>query len=155
MLRISKLADYGTVVMVNLTKQGDALSSARSIAEQTRLTLPTVSKLLKQLTAAELLVSVRGANGGYKLSRKPEMITVAQIIYALEDQRGLTECSVHAGECSLQGHCAIQGNWRSISHAIETALDSVSLADFAKPKLRDSQLSHIKQLFSGENCGGW
>src|SRR5436190_12743781 len=127
MLRISKLADYGTVVMVYLAKRAQTLCNARDIALHTHLNVPTVSKLLKRLTAAGLLTSVRGVSGGYRLQRASAEISVAQIISALEEQLGLTECSLHPNECSLQEVCDIQGNWRLISQAIESALDSVSL----------------------------
>lgn len=133
MLRISKLADYGTVVMVFLAKEADVLSNARDIALKTHVTAPMVSKLLKRLTAAGLLISVRGASGGYRLQRDASAISVVEIIYALEDNRGLTECSHRPNSCSLQHVCHIQGNWRLISQAIETALGTISLEMLAKP----------------------
>ncbi|ASQ46671.1 SUF system Fe-S cluster assembly regulator [Legionella clemsonensis] len=153
MLRISKLADYGTVVMVYLAKHSQTLCNARDIALHTHLTVPTVSKILKRLTAAKLLSSVRGVTGGYRLQRSASEISVAQIIYALDEQRGLTECSLQPNECSLQGVCHIQGNWRLISQAIETALDSVSLEMLAKPTLQAFEIDRIKQLASGVTHG--
>ena len=153
MLRISKLADYGTVVMVYLAKRAQTLCNARDIALHTHLTVPTVSKLLKRLTAAGLLTSVRGVSGGYRLQRVAGEISVGQIIFALEERLGLTECSVHPNECSLQEVCHIQGNWRLISHAIETALNSVSLEALAQPSLQAVDLDRITQLASGVNHG--
>ncbi|WED42174.1 SUF system Fe-S cluster assembly regulator [Legionella cardiaca] len=153
MLRISKLADYGTVVMVYLAKHAQTLCNARDIALHTHLTVPTVSKILKRLTAARLLTSVRGVAGGYRLQRSASEISVAQIIYALDEQRGLTECSLQPNECSLQGVCHIQGNWRLISQAIETALDSVSLEMLARPTLQAIEIDRIKQLASGVSNG--
>lgn len=133
MLRISKLADYGTVVMVYLFRQSPQLCNARDIALHTHLTVATVSKLLKKLATAGLLSSVRGVNGGYRLQRAASDISVAEIIYALDESRGLTECSAHSNECSLQSVCHVQGNWRLISQFIESALESVSLDALAKP----------------------
>lgn len=153
MLRISKLADYGTVVMVYLAKSGQLLCNARDIALHTHLRVPTVSKLLKRLTAAGLLTSVRGVSGGYRLQRAAADISVAEIIYALEEQRGLTECSLQPNECSLQEVCHIQGNWRLISQAIETALNSVSLEALAKPSLPAVEIDRIRQLASGVSHG--
>ncbi|MBA2709260.1 MAG: SUF system Fe-S cluster assembly regulator [Tatlockia sp.] len=153
MLRISKLADYGTVVMVYLAKRGETLCNARDIALKTHLSIPTVSKILKRLTAAGLLTSVRGVSGGYRLQRCASEISLGQIIFALEEQLGLTECSLHLNECSLQGVCHIQGNWRLISQAIETALDSVSLEVLSKPALKSVDLERIRQLASGVNHG--
>ena len=146
MLRISKLADYGTVVMVYLAKRSQQLCNARDIALHTHLTVPTVSKLLKRLTIAGLLTSVRGAAGGYRLQRPAATISVAEIVYALDEYRGLTECSLQPNECSLQGVCHIQGNWRLISQAIESALDNVSLEALAKPMLSSVDLQRNKQL---------
>lgn len=153
MLRISKLADYGTVVMVYLTKHAESLRNARDIASNTHLTVPTVSKILKRLTSAGLLSSVRGVSGGYRLSMPASTISISQIIYALEEHRGFTECSVQPNDCSLQGVCSIQANWRKIGVAIETALDSVSLDTLAKPTLEASDIERVRQLASGVNCG--
>lgn len=146
MLRISKLADYGTVVMVYLAKRAPELCNARDIAKHTHVTVPMVSKLLKRLTAAGLLSSVRGVSGGYRLQREASLISVAAIIYALEEHRGFTECSLQPNECSLQNVCHIQGNWRLISQAIESALDGVSLELLAKPTLQAPDIERIRQL---------
>jgi FeS assembly SUF system regulator len=153
MLRISKLTDYGTVVMVCLAKRAPALSSARDIAEATHLQMPTVSKLLKRLTAAGLLLSTRGVTGGYRLQRDASEISVAQIIYALDGQRGLTECSQKQDACVLHRVCHIQNNWRAISAAIESALDSVSLEALAMSALPAVNLQTIKQLATGVHHG--
>ncbi len=153
MLRISKLADYGTVVMVYLAKRSEQLCNARDIASHTHLTVPTVSKLLKRLTIAGLLTSVRGMNGGYRLQRPATEISVAEIIYALDESRGLTECSLHPNECSLRGFCHIQGNWQLISQSIESALASVSLDAMAKPTLLAVDLDRIKQIATGVSRG--
>jgi len=146
MLRISKLADYGTVVMVYLAKRAPELCNAREIARHTHITVPMVSKLLKRLTAASLLSSVRGVAGGYKLQRDASLISVAAIIYALEKNHGFTECSLQPNECALQDVCHIQGNWRLINQAIESALNSVSLASLAKPTLQTADIEQMKQL---------
>ena len=149
MLRISKLADYGTVVMVYLAKRSPQLCNARDIALNTHLSVPTVSKLLKRLTAEGLLSSVRGAAGGYRLQRLAADISVTEIIYALDEDRGLTECSLQPNGCALQHVCLIQGNWQLISQSIESALASVSLAALAKPTLQTVDLERIKELAVG------
>lgn len=135
MLRVSKLADYATVVMVCLARHSDEVLNAKQLAQLAHLGVPTVSKLLKLLANANLLQSQRGASGGYSLSRSAEKISVAEIIRAVEGDTGLTQCSQHEGECSIEAVCAIRSNWRVLSHAIYTALDSVSLENLARPKL--------------------
>jgi FeS assembly SUF system regulator len=153
MLRINKLTDYGTVVMVHLAKCAPDLCNARDIAEATHIAVPTVSKLLKSLTAAGLLSSTRGVSGGYRLQRSAKDISVAQIIYALDEQRGLTECSQKENECALSRVCHVQKNWRAISAAIESALDSVSLETLAMPVIPSANLQRVKQLAIGVHHG--
>jgi len=136
MLRVSKLTDYATVVMTCLAGAGDEVQSAQALAERARLELPTVSKLLKQLAQAGLVVSTRGINGGYRLARRPREITIADIVTAMEGPIGMTECSAHAGTCGHEPHCGVRVNWRRISQAIAAALESVTLADMVKPPPR-------------------
>ena len=133
MLRVSKLTDYATAVMTCLASAGDGVTSAQALAERARLELPTVSKLLKQLAQAGLVASTRGINGGYRLARPPERITIADIVTAMEGPIGMTECSAHAGLCGHEPHCGVRVNWQRINHAIADALASVTLADMLKP----------------------
>ena len=80
MLRVSKLTDYATEVMTVLAAAPARVHSAQELAERVRLELPTVSKLLKQLASAGLIESFRGVNGGYRLAREPERISIADIV---------------------------------------------------------------------------
>lgn len=133
MLRVSKLADYGTVIMVYLA-QVNALCNVSDIANATHLAKPTVSKLVKRLLQAGLLQSVRGAMGGYRLSRKEDAISVAEIIKAIEEKTGLTECAELPGQCALEPHCHVRGHWQIISRVVENALMNVSLKALLGPK---------------------
>jgi len=133
MLRISKLTDYGTVLMAYLATDPMHTHNAKDIAEHTRIALPTVSKLLKLLAKGGLLVALRGAKGGYSLARLPSEITLAEIIHILEGNIGLTECSHHVSNCSMEMRCAIRGNWRTISDVIHEALRGITLAKMAEP----------------------
>jgi len=138
-LRVSKLTDYATAVMTCLASAGDGVTSAQALSERARLELPTVSKLLKQLAQAGLVASTRGINGGYRLARPPERITIADIVTAMEGPIGMTECSAHAGLCDHEPHCGVRVNWQRINHAIANALANVTLADMLHvPKQRAS-----------------
>ena len=84
MLRVSRLTDYAAAVMTCMAEREDDILSAVQIAEETRLELPTVSKLLKLLGHAALVESFRGVNGGYRLARRAADISLAEIVVALE-----------------------------------------------------------------------
>lgn len=134
MLRISKITDYGTLVMARIAAQPERHFSAAELAEGLGLGLPTVSKVLKTLARHGLVNGLRGAHGGYALARPAHTITVAEIIDALEEQPfGLTECSASAGVCEREQDCRIRINWLSINTVVRRALEDVSLADMAEP----------------------
>jgi FeS assembly SUF system regulator len=135
MLRISKLTDYGTVVMLYFARV-DCLANAKAIAQDTRISLPTVSKILKLLLRAGLLCSVRGVNGGYHLARPASTISIAEILLALEDKPGFTECAQHEGHCSFESFCSMKTHWKVINHAVESVLRSIFLADLVSPSMQ-------------------
>jgi FeS assembly SUF system regulator len=135
MIRIAKLTDYGIVLLTHFVRAGEVrMLNAPDLAREAKLPLPTVSKLLKLLVRAGLLVSHRGVAGGYSLARRPTEVTVAQVIAALEGPIAVTECSSDAhGLCTLESSCPTQGNWRKINTAVRRALDDLTLADMVAP----------------------
>ena len=123
MLRISKLTDYGIVLLARFAAAPrDAQLSAREMAEATELPLPVVSKMLKELASAELLESLRGAKGGYRLARDPAAITVAEVVHALEGPISLMECTAGPGHCASEASCRVKEPWHRINRAVHDAL---------------------------------
>ena len=131
MLKMSKLTDYGTLLLAQLASETDDLCSAGQLADATHIGRPTVSKLLKSLTRAGLVVSARGAHGGYALARSAEQISAAEIIDALEGPVAITECSSVDGACELEPFCRVGWAWQRINRSIRRSLQQVSLADLA------------------------
>ncbi len=133
MLRLSKLTDYATVILSFMAKEKRRVCAAMEIAAATGIAVPTVSKILKLLVNAKVLMSTRGAKGGYMLAREPEAISVAAIISALEGPIALTECSISKQTCEQASGCGIRANWHLINQTIHNALESVTLADLVRP----------------------
>jgi len=133
MLRLSKMADYGIVLMSYIAQTDtDAARTARDLAEVSNLPLPTVSKVLKALSRAGLLSAQRGKRGGYALVRTAGEINVAEMIAALDGPIALTDCShLTPGACDLQPSCPTRGNWSLISATVDRALADLSLADLS------------------------
>ena len=133
MIKISKLTDYAVVVLTRMGRRRE-MQTVAELADATGIPAPTVAKLLKPLAAAGLVVSQRGANGGYTLSLDPERISVAAIITALEGPIAVTECVSEADSaCGVERLCPMRGNWQRINRAVQNALEEVSLADMAAP----------------------
>jgi FeS assembly SUF system regulator len=127
MLRISKLTDYATVLLAALSGPDSALQSAADLADRTGIGLPTVSKLLKELQRAGLVVSVRGARGGYQLARPAAAISAAEIIDAVEGPVALTECSSDGGQCGIEANCGVGHSWQRVNVAIRRWLEEIKL----------------------------
>ncbi len=140
MFRISKLADYATAVMVYLAGQPSEAHNAKDIAAHTRISLPTVSKLLKTLTKSGLLQSQRGASGGYTLARPAETISIAEIVTALDGDIAITECNQLSTRCLLETSCVTRHGWQLISRAFYRALHNIKLNVMAQP----TQLATLK-----------
>lgn len=131
MLRMAKLTDYATVVLATLAADAARHQAAAELAERTRLNLPTVSKVLKELQRAGMVISSRGAHGGYRLARRPELITAAQILDIFEGPIAITECSAASSQCGIERLCRVGGAWQRINAAIRRALDDVTLQQLA------------------------
>ncbi len=132
MLRITKLTDYGIVLLVQFASDETRSSkNARTMAEATSLPLPVVSKILKSLAQGGLLTSQRGAKGGYALARRPEDVNVAEIIDALEGPIALMECSAGPGHCEQETSCQVRDPWQRINQAILETLKHVTLRELS------------------------
>ncbi|MGA2904678.1 MAG: SUF system Fe-S cluster assembly regulator [Candidatus Korobacteraceae bacterium] len=142
MIRLAKLTDYGLVLMTIIARgHGAPVHTARDLAAESRLPLPTVSKLLKQLLQSGLLTSHRGIKGGYSLAKEPAEISLAEVITSIEGPIALTECSTDiSGLCDLERSCPIKRNQRIVSQVVRGALEKVTLSDLIRPL----QLTAIK-----------
>jgi FeS assembly SUF system regulator len=145
-IRLSRITDYGIVLMAYLAEQAERADldlageqgvspvNAREAAEATRLPAPVVSKILKSLAREGLLLSHRGAKGGYSLARPPEEITVPEMVGALEGPIGLVDCAMHPGACPQESACHVREPWQRINRAVHDALSRITLADLVSPR---------------------
>lgn len=132
MIRLTKAADYGILLLTGMAREAGELYTATSLSEVCHLPQPTVAKVLKLLARDGLVESERGAHGGYRLSRSPETISVADAICAVDGPIAVTECVDETpGLCSVEADCAVRTNWATINAAIEAALAAVSIAQMA------------------------
>jgi FeS assembly SUF system regulator len=135
-MRLSSLADYAVVMMSAAARHGcGARLSATLLAEETHVPLPTAQKLMQRLAQAGLLSSLRGAGGGFKLTRPASCITLADIIEAVEGPIAMTSCVDDAREdCALDQHCAVKPHWGVVNGAVRGALASVSLTTLSEAR---------------------
>jgi len=143
MLRMGKLTDYATVVLATLAQDPACHRAAAELADRTRISRPTVSKVLKGLQRAGLVISSRGAQGGYRLARPPEHITAKQILDVFEGPIAITECSGASSRCGIERQCRVGSAWQRVNAAIRRALDDVTLQQLAGLGPADMRLGNI------------
>src|SRR5262245_33791886 len=134
MLRLSKKADYALIAMNHLArKQGSpsASTSARDIAERYDIPIELMAKVLQRLVRTGLLVSTQGTRGGYMLSRSSNLISVANVIEAIDGPFTVTACSSDKNDCEQYGKCSVRGPLWQIRERIVATLGTVTLADMA------------------------
>ncbi|MBK9576257.1 MAG: SUF system Fe-S cluster assembly regulator [Fibrobacteres bacterium] len=138
MIRLTKQADYGILLMTQFAKVGQGgMLSVSDLATRTGLSAPMVNKTVKLLSKAGLLNSSRGVHGGYQLSRGASAITLEEVIIAVEGPIALTECQEHTGgsECGLHASCPTRINWGIINHALRDSLAGITLLQMIHPLL--------------------
>ena len=155
MFRLNKLTDYGIVLMAHVARGPKETShTARSLAKATRVPLPTVGKILRQLSERRLLSSHRGVKGGYNLARDAGQISVAEIVLALEGPIGFTECSVVKGLCNMERSCAIKSNSQIIGDALRDALEHVMLSDLNHQMVQHERRHETEQIVASIKPAG-
>lgn len=129
MLRLSKLTDYAVVVLLRLG-QTDSVQTTPGLSAATGVPEPTVAKVLKSLATADIVTSMRGAHGGYRLASGLDQLSVADVIAAIDGPIALTACvDGGSGLCDVQSTCGVRGRWNVVNEAIRSGLESISLAD--------------------------
>jgi len=146
MFRITRLTDYGVLLMTELAQAEESVLNAAALAGRSRLPAPSVSKILQLLLREGLLTSVRGAGGGYQLTRKASDISIRDIIVALEGPIALTECSRDHGHCDQEAHCNTRGNWHIINQVVRGTLGDISLNDMIEPGF--TPILHLEKRYA-------
>jgi FeS assembly SUF system regulator len=139
MIKLSKMTDYGVVIMSEMARVPGRVMTAPDVSLYTGLTVPTASKILRILAKGKMLVSHRGAHGGYELKARPANVSIADIVRAMEGPLAVTSCVDESGEdCSVEDNCPMRGGWEKINRALNAALEEVTLADMCEDTLQIS-----------------
>src|SRR6478735_1388887 len=133
MLRLSKKSDYALISMKHLATRADggASASAREISEAYDIPLELLAEVLQRLVRARLLVSVQGTRGGYRLGRSAQLISVADVIQAVDGPVTVTACSDTDHNCDQYSKCSIRDPLWKIKNRILESLNTVSVAEMA------------------------
>lgn len=135
-MKISTRGRYGLRALVDLASAGDECKNLKSIAKSQGLSEAYLEQLFAPLKKAGFIQSIRGAQGGYRLSRLPEEITAGDILRVLEGPMYPVSCvqdqeNAQCGTSHCQV-CAAKDLWTKIYDSVKEVLESVTLADLAQ-----------------------
>ncbi len=134
MLSLTRKADYALVGLVDLARRAPEKASARELAESSKVPLPMLMNILKELVAGGIVVSTRGMNGGYRLAKDPAEITLRELIHTVEGPINLTMCCAESTDveqdqqCDLSGSCPTEAPIHKVNEIFRTFLGQVTLA---------------------------
>ena len=136
MLRVSKLTDYAVVVLSRLEGEG-GVQTAPGLAAGTGVAEPTVAKVLKMLSQAGIVEGLRGARGGYRLTRALDELPLSDVIVVMDGPIALTACVDGGfGLCEAEHICPVRGRWDPVNDAIRRALSAIMVSEIASPTPR-------------------
>ena len=148
-MRVTKWGECGILCSLYLAERyGAPPVGAAEIAETQGLDLPYTQQILQKLRKGEVIESARGPKGGYTLQRKPDEITLKDILYAVEgdtfqiicDHHPLHPDALHPTLCATRESCGLHGVWQDLRAAIDKLLEERTLADLLKKNVLPNPL---------------
>ena len=129
-MKISTKGRYALRLMVDLALSGQGQPiSLKDVAQRQQLSDKYLEQIVTPLSRAGLVRSVRGAGGGYLLTRRPEEYTVGEILRPLEGDLAPVECATDAQFCERSGQCVTVELWQQLHRAVSEVVDRTTLAD--------------------------
>lgn len=152
-MKISTKGKYGLRAMVDLAvNSNEYCVSIKSIAERQNISENYLEQLIASLKKAELVESIRGAQGGYRLSRASGEISVGEILRALEGNLAPVNCVVgEVNECSSSAYCVTRVIWERIKDSINSVVDTTMLSDLVEDYIDKSKKYDINTM-KGDCC---
>ena len=132
-MKISTKGRYALRLMLDLAIQpGDSAVPLRDVAERQEISDKYLEQIVTQLARGGLVRSVRGAGGGYLLTRTPEEYTVGEILRQLEGNLAPVSCVSGGSCCGRADRCVTLEVWQQIQDAVDGVVDNITLADLVR-----------------------
>ena len=129
-MKLSTRSRYGTRILLDLARyhsQGPV--QIGEISKRQAISVKYLEQLIRPLKQANLVTSVRGPKGGHLLVKKPEEITLGQVVRLFEGQSELVECISHPEKCSMSDDCQVRLAWQDATRVLYEKLDGTTIAD--------------------------
>ena len=137
-MKLSTRSRYGTRILVDLARHHDqGPVQIGEISKRQDISVKYLEQLIRPLKQANIVTSVRGPKGGHLLAKKPEEISLGQIVRLFEGQSELVECISHPEKCSMSDDCQVRLAWQDATRVLYEKLDSTTIADLVNSNYSD------------------
>jgi Rrf2 family transcriptional regulator, iron-sulfur cluster assembly transcription factor len=149
-MKLSTKGKYGLRAFIDLAVWGEEEPvSLTSIAARQDISPNYLEQLMAKLKKAELVESVRGVNGGYRLARPADEISVGDVLRALEGELNPVECAaIDPGadaHCAGSGTCVSKIVWKRINDSINNTVDSIFIGELVKESKNRNKSIEVKE----------
>jgi len=145
-MKLTQYSDLGLRMLMYLALRHGNISTIQEVSVRFNVSKNHMIKISHQLTKSGLIESLRGRNGGVRLAKPPESISVEEALYATEDNFDLVECFGPNNHCIISDVCKLSGVLDNAREAFFSVLRQVSLADLVKnSKTLEKSLLHISR----------
>ncbi len=134
-MEITTKGRYAVRIMVEIAKHNGEYVSVQRIAENQEISVKYLEKIVNLLVKESLLDSLRGKEGGYRLTKSPKNYTIGEILNATGDQTEIVSC-LHSTSCKRACNCETQALWSNLDSLIHNYLDMVTLDDLLKRTIK-------------------
>ena len=132
-MKLSTRSRYGARILVDLARHnGQGPVQIGEISKRQDISVKYLEQLIRPLKQASMVTSVRGPKGGHLLAKKPEEITLGQIVRLFEGQSELVECISHPEKCSMSDDCQVRLAWKDATRVLYEKLDGTTISDLMK-----------------------
>jgi len=136
-MKISTRGRYALRLMLDLAVYGgEGPTSLRDVSARQNISDKYLEQIVTPLSRAGLVRSVRGAGGGYLLTRRPEEYTVGEILRPVEGDLAPVECATDREFCHRCNECVTVALWQEIHKAVSQVVDNTTLADLVERQMQ-------------------
>ncbi|MGB6536530.1 MAG: Rrf2 family transcriptional regulator [Xanthobacteraceae bacterium] len=132
-MRLTLHTDFALRVLIQAALGGGKLTTIAEIARSFGISQQHLMKVVNDLSQKGYLVTIRGRNGGIRLSRDPREINIGDVVRDTEDKLKVIGCLEHRGYCRIERVCVLRGALRDAGDAFLAVLDGYTLADLIRP----------------------
>jgi len=144
-MKLSTKSRYGLRILVQIAAESEIRSAVKgkAVAAGQNISEAYLEQIMIPLKNAGLVKTVRGCNGGYTLNKKPEDISVLDVIELFEGKVQLVKCVGEAGACERSGICTVSAVWEHLSDVIRKEASQITLAELAEKEKKINKMDYV------------